>query len=169
MPTNYNKDFSNDLTSKNLLTKKLIQEILNKYIQKEECYIRDLNDIYLISYYLFHSKHLANFIKLNQLQVRDFIYLISSAKIISDIDQTVIFKEGESPLGFYIMIKGSIKAKISKFSLPDKIDSFFKSEILQEYNLERDKDEATWLDIKHHSPTLFLLYTPRKKQEFIKK
>ena len=147
MPTNYNKDFSSDLTSKNLLTKKLIQEILNKYIQKEECYIRDLNDIYLISYYLFHSKHLANFIKLNQLQVRDFIYLISSAKIISDIDQTVIFKEGESPLGFYIMIKGSIKAKISKFSLPDKIDSFFKSEILQEYNLESNNEEITWFEI----------------------
>ena len=51
------------------------------------------------------------------------------------------------------MIKGSIMAKISKFSLPDKLDSFFKREILQEYNLEKNNDEITWLDtnkeIKH--------------------
>ena len=44
-------------------------------------------------------------------------------------------------------------AKISKFSLPDKLDSFFKREILQEYNLEKNTDEITWLDpnkeIKH--------------------
>ena len=45
------------------------------------------------------------------------------------------------------MIKGSIKAKISKFSLPDKLDSFFKREILQEYNLEKNTDEINWLDI----------------------
>ena len=44
-------------------------------------------------------------------------------------------------------------AKISKFSLPDKLDSFFKREILQEYNLEKNTDEITWLnpnkEIKH--------------------
>ena len=44
-------------------------------------------------------------------------------------------------------------AKISKFSLPDKLDSFFKREILQEYNLEKNTDEITLLDpnkeIKH--------------------
>ena len=44
-------------------------------------------------------------------------------------------------------------AKISKFSLPDKLDSFFKREILQEYNLEKNTEEITWLDpnreIKH--------------------
>ena len=51
------------------------------------------------------------------------------------------------------MIKGNIMAKISKFSLPDKLDSFFKREILQEYNLEKNTDEITWLnpneEIKH--------------------
>ena len=146
-PSNYNKDFSNELTSKNLVTKKLIENILNKYIQKYEYYIQDLNDIYLISYYLFHCKYLQNFIKLNEIQIRDFIYLISSAKIISDLNESLIFKEGDLPKGFYIMFKGSIMAKISKFSLPDKLDSFFKREILQEYNLEKNNEGITWLDI----------------------
>jgi len=124
----------------------LIENILSKYIQKDEYYIQDLNDIYLISYYLFHCKCVQNFIKLNKLQIRDFVYLISSAKIISDYDESVIFKEGDLPQGFYIMIKGSIMAKISKFSLPDKLDLFFKREILQEYNLEKNNDEIYWLD-----------------------
>ena len=144
---NYDKDFSNELTSKNLVTKKLVENTLNKYIQKDQYYIHDLNDIYLISYYLFHCKYLQNFIKLNQIQIRDFIYLISSAKLISDIDESLLFREGDLPQGFYIMIKGSIMAKISKLSLPDKLDSFFKREILQEYNLDKNNEEITWLDI----------------------
>ena len=148
---NYNKDFSNELTSKNLVTKKLVEKILIKYIKTEEYYIGDINDIYLIAYYLFHCKNLQNFIKLNQLQIRDIIYLISSARIVYGNDDRLIFREGELSLGFFLMFKGSIKAKISKFSLPDKLDSFFKREILQEYNLERDKDEATWLDIKQEN------------------
>ena len=81
------------------------------------------------------------------MQIRDFICLISSAKIIYDNEDSLIFKEGEMPIGFYIMIKGSIKGKISKLSLPEKIDSFFKSEILQEYNLEENKDKINWLEI----------------------
>ena len=126
----------------------MIENILIKYIKDEEYYIQDLNDIYLISYYLFHCKHLQNFIKLNELQIRDFVYLISSAKIINDNDCSLIFKEGDIPLGFYFMLKGSIKAKISKLSVPEKVDSFFKREILQEYNLEQDNNEITWLEIK---------------------
>ena len=137
------------MTSKNLVTKKLIEKILNKYIKNEECFIQDLNDIYLISYYLFHCKYLQNFIKLNQLQIRDFIYLISSSKIIYGNDDSLIFKEGEIPLGVYILIKGGIKTKISKLSLPDKYDSFFKKEILQEYNLDKNNDDITWFDIKN--------------------
>ena len=147
-PTKYNRDFSNDLTSRNLVTKKLIENILNKYIKKEEYYIKDLNDVYLISYYLFHCKYFQSFIKLNNLQIRDFLCLISSAKILHGYDDSLIFKEGDSPLGFYIMIKGGIIAKIAKFSLPDKIDSFFKNEILQEYNLDKDNEEISWFDIK---------------------
>ena len=81
------------------------------------------------------------------MQIRDFICLISSAKIIYDNEDSLIFKEGEMPIGFYIMIKGSIKGKISKLSLPEKIDSFFKREILQEYNLEENKDKINWLEI----------------------
>ena len=126
----------------------MIENILIKYIKDEEYYIQDLNDIYLISYYLFHCKHLQNFIKLNELQIRDFVFLISSAKIINDNDCSLIFKEGDIPLGFYFMLKGSIKAKISKLSVPEKVDSFFKKEILQEYNLEQDNNEITWLEIK---------------------
>ena len=146
-PTKFNKDFSNELTSKNLVTKKLIENILNKYIKKEEYYIKDLNDVYLISYYLFHCKNFQSFIKLNNLQIRDFLCLIFSSKILHGYDDSLIFKEGDSPLGFFIMIKGGIVAKISKFSLPDKLDSFFKNEILLEYNLDKDNEEITWHDI----------------------
>ena len=64
------------------LSKKLVEKILIKYIKTEEYYIGDINDIYLIAYYLFHCKNLQNFIKLNQLQIRDIIYLISSARIV---------------------------------------------------------------------------------------
>ena len=49
------------------------------------------------------------------------------------------------------MIKGSIIAKISKFSIPNKIDSFFKSEILQEYNLESNNEEITWYEINKNN------------------
>ena len=129
------------------MTKKLIENILNNYIKKEEYYIKDLNDIYLISFYLFHCKYFQNYIKLYNLQIRDFLCLISSAKILYGYDDLLIFKEGDSPLGFYIMIKGGIISKISKFNLPDKLDSFFKNEILQEYNLDKDNEEITWFDI----------------------
>ena len=136
------------MTSKNLVTKKLIETILNKYIKNEECFIQDLNDIYIISYYLYHHKYLQNFIKLNQLQIRDFIYLITSSKIIYGNDDSLIFREGETSIGAYILIKGGIMTKISKLSLPDKLDSFFKREILQEYNLDKNNDDITWFDIK---------------------
>ena len=81
------------------------------------------------------------------MQIRDFLCLISSAKIFHGYDDFLIFKEGDLPSGFYIMIKGGILTKISKFSLPDKLDSFFKNEILQEYNLDKDNEEITWFDI----------------------
>jgi len=81
------------------------------------------------------------------LQIRDFLCLISSAKILYGYDDLLIFKEGDLPLGFYIMIKGGIISKISKFNLPDKLDSFFKNEILQEYNLDKDNEEITWFAI----------------------
>ena len=41
-------------------------------------------------------------------------------------------------------MKGSLLIKISKFSVPKNMDSFFKDEILQEYNLENDS-KITWL------------------------
>ena len=81
------------------------------------------------------------------MQIRDFLCLISSAKIFHGYDDFLIFKEGDLPSGFYIMIKGGILTKISKFSLPDKLDSFFKNEILQEYNLDKDNEQITWFDI----------------------
>ena len=81
------------------------------------------------------------------MQIRDFLCLISSAKILYGYDDLLIFKEGDLPLGFYIMIKGGIISKISKFNLPDKFDSFFKNEILQEYNLDKDNEEITWFAI----------------------
>ena len=81
------------------------------------------------------------------MQIRDFLCFISSAKILHGYDDLLIFKEGDLPSGFYIMIKGGIISKISKFSLPDKFDSFFKDEVLQEYNLDKDNEEITWFDI----------------------
>ena len=72
---------------------------------------------------------------MNNLQIRDFLCFISSAKILHGYDDLLIFKEGDLPSGFYIMIKGGIISKISKFSLPDKLDSFFKDEVLYFINI----------------------------------
>ena len=84
-------------------------------------------------------KRIQNFIKLNNLNLDDFISLVSSSKIISSNDDNrVLYNEGNAQLGFYILIKGSLLVKISKLSMPYKIDTFFKKEILQEYNLEND-------------------------------
>ena len=66
------------------------------------------------------------------LGIRDFIYLISSAKIISDLEQSLIFKEGESPLGFYtplaiclssaasVLTAGSKSARTAATASPSK-------------------------------------------------
>ena len=128
--------------------------MLIKYISNEEYYIQDINDIYLISYYLFNCKNLQNFIQLNKIQIRDFIYIISSSKIVAGYNDTLIFKEGEEPCGFYILIKGGIKAKLSKLSAPYDFDKSFKREILQEYNLDLKNNEIIWFeipDIKHEN------------------
>ena len=138
------KEQSCDYISKNLITRDLIVNILTKYIKDEECYILNKCDIYLISNYIFQSKRLQNFIKLNNLTLNDFVSLISSSKIISSNDKRFIYNEGESQYGFYILIKGSLLAKISKLSVPKYMDSFFKDEILQEYNLKNDSD-IIWL------------------------
>ena len=90
-------------------------------------------------------KRIQNFIKLNNLNLDDFISLVSSSKIISSNDDNrVLYNEGNAQLGFYILIKGSLLVKISKLSMPYKIDTFFKKEILQEYNLENDT-KILWL------------------------
>ena len=44
-------------------------------------------------------------------------------------------------------MKGSLLIKISKLSMPNNADLFFKKEILQEYNLENDSN-ITWLKSK---------------------
>ena len=86
---------------------------------------------------------------MNKIEINDFIALISSSKIISSNDTRNIFNEGESQLGFYILIKGSLLVKISKMSMPKHIDLFFKKEILQEYNLE-DDSKITWLNTNEY-------------------
>ena len=138
------KKLAFDLISKNLLTKDLIETILIKYINNNECFITKQSDIYLISKYLFNVKRVQNFIKLNNLNLDDFISLVSSSKIISSNNTPLLFNEGDSQLGFYILIKGSLLIKISKLSMPYYIDNFFKKEILQEYNLEND-NKILWL------------------------
>ena len=57
-----------------------------KYINNNECFITKQSDIYLISKYLFNMKRIQDFIKLNNLNLDDFISLISSSKIISSND-----------------------------------------------------------------------------------
>ena len=90
-------------------------------------------------------KRIQNFIKLNNLNLNDFISLISTSKIIlSKDDNRVLYNEGDDQLGFYILIKGSLLVKISKLSMPYNIDIFFKKDILQEYNLENDT-KILWL------------------------
>ena len=86
---------------------------------------------------------------MNKIEINDFIALISSSKIISSNDTRNIFNEGESQLGFYILIKGSLLVKISKMSMPKHIDLFFKKEILQEYNLEEDS-KIIWLNTNEY-------------------
>ena len=90
-------------------------------------------------------KRIQNFIKLNNLNLNDFISLISTSKIIlSNDDNRVLYNEGDDQLGFYILIKGSLLVKISRLSMPYNIDIFFKKDILQEYNLENDT-KILWL------------------------
>ena len=122
----------------------MIENIILNYIKDEECFITNQYDIYLISNYIYHSKRLQNFIKLNNLTINDFTSLISSSKIISSNEKRILYNEGESQYGFYILMKGSLLIKISKFSVPKNMDSFFKDEILQEYNLQNDS-KITWL------------------------
>ena len=155
-----------DIISKDLLRKDIIQKIILRYINNNECFIKDKLDIYLISNYLFHNQRIQQFIKLNKLTINDFISLISSSKIITSNDNRLIYKEGDSQHGFYILIKGSLLVKISKMSMPSNIDLFFKKEILQEYNLENDS-KIIWLkenEIKeYNTKTLSYKFLTDKK------
>ena len=55
-----------------------------------------------------------------------------------------IFIEGQSQLGFYIFIKGSLLAKISKMTVPTRMDIYFKNMVLEEYNLNDEDDNIIW-------------------------
>ena len=146
------RDKSYEIQSKNTIKIDEIENMLIKYINNNECYISENEDILLISNYLFNNKRIQSFIKLNELTINDFTSLISTSKIISSNDTRFIFNEGESQSGYYILIKGSLLVKISKMSMPNHIDLFFKKEILQEYNLE-DDTKIVWLNTNNNINT----------------
>ena len=146
------RDKSYEIQSKNTIKIDEIENMLIKYINNNECYISENEDILLISNYLFNNKRIQSFIKLNELTINDFTSLISTSKIISSNDTRFIFNEGESQSGYYILIKGSLLVKISKMSMPNHIDLFFKKEILQEYNLE-DDTKIIWLNTNNNINT----------------
>lgn len=129
------------LNSINLNT---IEKIIMKYTINNKSYINNIIDANIISTYLYNSKKLESFIHLNGLTINDFIPIVLNSKIILCQNENCIYKQGDEYLGFYVLLKGNIKVKVSKLNCILDINPEYKEEILKEYNL--DISEVSWID-----------------------
>ena len=121
-----------------------IEKIIMKYIINNKSYINNIIDANIISTYLYNSKKLESFIHLNGLTINDFIPIVLNSKIILCQNENCIYKQGDKYLGFYALLKGNIKVKVSKSNCILDINPKYKEEILKEYNL--DISEVSWID-----------------------
>ena len=121
-----------------------IEKIIMKYASNNKTYINNLIDANIITSYIYNSKKLENFIYLNELTIHDFMKIVLDAKIIIGQKGTCLYKQGDDYLGFYALIKGNIKVKVSKNNCVFDINKEYQEEILKEYNL--DISEVSWID-----------------------
>ena len=119
-----------------------IEGILMKYIINNKIYINNIIDVKIISNYLYNSRKLKSFINLNEITLNDFISIVLGSKIILCQNGNCIYKQGDDYLGFYTLLKGNIKVKVSKLNCLLGINKDYKEEILKEYNL--DMSEVNW-------------------------
>ena len=131
-----NKSSNNNNNSSLSINLETIEKIINKYIQNKKGYINNIIDSKVISNYLYSSKKLESFIHLNELTINDFIPIVFNSKIIICQNDNCLFKEGDESFGFYALLKGSLKVKVSKFNSIMEINPNYRDEILKEYNLE---------------------------------
>lgn len=121
-----------------------IENIIIKYTSQKQSYINSTIHVNIISNYLYNSKRLQSFINLNDLTVNDFVPIVLNSKILLCQSGNCIYKQGDEYLGFYAMIKGNIKVKVSRLNYILEISPNYKEEILKEYNL--DKSDVVWSD-----------------------
>ena len=136
-----NKDSNLNSINSNI---KDIENIIMKYTSHNQSYINSLIHVNIISNYLYNSKRLQSFINLNDLTINDFIQIVLNSKILLFKSENCIYKQGDEYLGFYALIKGNIKVKVSSLNYILEISPNYKEEILKEYNL--DKSEVVWND-----------------------
>ena len=126
-----------------------IEKILMKYILNNESNINNTIHAEIISNYLFNSKKLQSFILLNELTLEDFIPIVLKSKIILCQNGNCIYQQGDEYSGFYALLKGNIKIKVSKLNYILDMSPEYKEEILKEYNL--DKSEVTWINNRNNN------------------
>ena len=130
-----------------------IENIIMKYTSHNQSYINSIIHINIISNYLYNSKRLQSFINLNELTVNDFVPIVLNSKILLCQNGNCIYKQGDEYLGFYALIKGNIKVKVSRLNYVLEISPNYKEEILKEYNL--DKSEVVWSDASNNNENSF--------------
>ena len=130
-----------------------IENIIMKYTSHNQSYINSIIHINIISNYLYNSKRLQSFINLNELTVNDFVPIVLNSKILLSQNGNCIYKQGDEYLGFYALIKGNIKVKVSRLNYILEISPNYKEEILKEYNL--DKSEVVWSDASNNNENSF--------------
>jgi len=130
-----------------------IENIIMKYTSHNQSYINSIIHINIISNYLYNSKRLQSFINLNDLTVNDFVPIVLNSKILLCQSGNCIYKQGDEYLGFYALIKGNIKVKVSRLNYILEISPNYKEEILKEYNL--DKSEVVWSDSINNNENSF--------------
>ena len=147
---NYLKNKSNNNNNNYclLINLETIENIISKYIVNKKAYIDNIIDARVISNYLYKSKRLESFIYLNELTLNDFVPIVFNSKIIICQNGGCLFKEGDDSLGFYALLKGGLKVKVSKFNSIMEINPNYKDEILKEYNL--DISDVNWINNKNN-------------------
>ena len=135
------KDDKSSLYSINSET---IEKIIMKYVLNNKTYINNLIDVNIITTYIYNSKKLQNFIHLNELTIHDFMKIVLDSKIVTGHNGNCIYKQGDEFKGFFALLKGNLKVKVSKNTCVLDINKEYQEEILKEYNL--DISEVSWID-----------------------
>ena len=130
-----------------------VENIIMKYISHNHSYINNIIHVNIISNYLYNSKRLQSFINLNDLSINDFVPIVLNSKILLCQSGNCIYKQGDDYLGFYALIKGNIKVKVSRLNYILEISPNYKEEILKEYNL--DKSDVIWSDATYNNDNIF--------------